>query len=146
MVSVQEAQVWSLLRELDLACHNWDSVQPNIKNNNNKDVLKKLSYSPPSSLSPLLFHCGHQVHKRANRELGSFWQKGKKMTSGYFLTKSLRCLAFQSVGIGGGTSTFLITTHSVHLCSPLLSTLWFAWETAQLPQSKNMYDLILASK
>lgn len=38
---------------------------------------KQSYYCPPSSLSPLLFHCRHKVHKRANRELGSFWQKEK---------------------------------------------------------------------
>lgn len=68
------------------------------------------------------------------------------MTSGYFLTKSLRHLVLQFVGTESSISMFLNTTRSVRLCSPLLSTPWFAWETAQLSQSKNTYDLILASK
>ena len=87
MVSVQEGQIWSLLRELDLACHNWDLVQPNIKNNNNNNVLKKKSLITDHLPSSLLYFFIAAI--KSTKELIGNWgvsgRRKKTMTSGHFL-------------------------------------------------------------
>lgn len=147
---MQEGRVWSLLRELDLACHNWDLCSQILKitTTTTKMSLKKNSlitvHLPPFLL--YFFIAAINSTKELTGNWGVSGRRKKTMTSGHFLTKSLWYLVFQFVGTESSTSVFLITTCSVHLCSPLLPTVWFAWETAQLSQRKNMYDLILASK